>query len=102
MDRRSYFVAVERAGVTATAGCNAVASNNTLSEPSENTESSGKKALVVTSNGEEVGQLGADRTVGSGRNNLSTGIWLRDGTDVDSTKRGIWMPDSAETDPEES
>lgn len=99
MDRRTYLVAVVSAGGTATAGCSAVASNRTLSEPTVTTASRGRKALVFRSNGEEVGQIGADGTVESDRINLSTEIWHRDGTVVDSIELRMWMPESATDSP---
>lgn len=101
MDRRTCLVAVVSAGATATAGCSAIVSNRTLSEPTVTTESSGRKALVFRSNGEEVGQIGADGTVESDRIDLSTEIWHRDGTVVDSIELRMWMPESATESPAE-
>jgi hypothetical protein len=95
MNRRTYLATVASAGVAATAGCSAVGKSTTLSAPTVNTESSGRKALIFTSNGEEVGHFGVDGSVESDRIDLSTEIWHRDGTNVESIELRIWMPEAA-------
>jgi hypothetical protein len=60
-----------------------------------NTESRGRKALIFTENDEEVGYLGVDGSVVSDRIDLSTEIWHRDGTTVESIKLRVWMPETA-------
>jgi hypothetical protein len=99
MNRRTYLTAAASAGVVATAGCSAVGGGTTLSAPSVNVESSGRKALIFTSNGEEVGHFGVDGSVESDRIDLSTEIWHRDGTNVDSIKLRVWMPEAATESP---
>lgn len=101
MNRRTYLTAVCTAGITATAGCGTVAGGETLSDPTVNTESPGRKALIFTSNGTEVGHLGVDGSVDSDRIDLSTEIWHRDGTTVDAVKLRLWMPESATESPAE-
>jgi hypothetical protein len=66
-----------------------------------NTEASGRKALIFTADNEEVGHLGVDGSVTSGRIDLSTEIWHQDGTNVDSITLNIWMPETATESPAE-
>jgi len=101
MNRRTYLAAVCAAGVTATAGCNTVSGTQTLSDPTVNTESRGKKAIVFTSNEKEVGHLGVDGSVESDRIDLSTEIWHLEGTDVRSISLRLWMPEIATESPAE-
>ncbi|WP_248910795.1 hypothetical protein [Halocatena marina] len=95
MNRRTYLTVVSSVGIAATAGCSGLAENQTLSDPTVNTESSGRKALVFTSNSEEVGHFGVDGSVESGRIDLSTEIWHREGTHVTSIKLRVQMPETA-------
>ncbi len=95
MNRRPYLASVCAAGVAATAGCSTVSGGKTLSEPTVNTESSGRKAVIFTENDEEVGHLGVDGSVVSDRIDLSTEIWHRDETTVESIKLRVWMPETA-------
>ncbi|MFB6297122.1 MAG: hypothetical protein ABEH56_01225 [Salinirussus sp.] len=85
MNRRTYLTAVCAAGVTATAGCGTVAGTETLSDPTVHEDSPGRKALVFTSNGNEVGHFGVDGSVDGDRIDLSTEIWHRDGTSLTSS-----------------
>ena len=101
MNRRTYLASVCATGVVATAGCSTVSGSKTLSEPTVNTESSGRKALIFTENDEEVGHLGVDGAVTSERIDLSTEIWHRDGTNVESIKLRVWMPERATESPAE-
>lgn len=101
MNRRTYLTSVYAAGIAATAGCSTISGSKTLSEPTVNTESSGRKALIFTENDEEVGHLGVDGSVTSGRIDLSTEIWHQDGTNVESIKLRIWMPETAIESPAE-
>lgn len=94
MDRRTYFAAVCTAGVVATAGCGTVAGRQTLSEPNVRAESSGRKALIFATDGEEVGHFGVDGGVDRGRIALSTEIWHRKETEVQSIRLRVWMPES--------
>lgn len=64
-------------------------------------ESSGRKALIFTENDEEVGHLGVDGRVTSGRIDLSTEIWHQGGTNVESIKLRVWMPETATKSPAE-
>jgi hypothetical protein len=101
VNRRGYLTAVCSAGVVATAGCSSLAGDQTLSEPTVNTESDGRKALIFTSNDEEVGHFGVDGNVESNLITLSTEIWHQEGTSVQSIKLRIWMPETATETPAE-
>jgi hypothetical protein len=79
----------------ATAGCGMVSGEQTLSEPTVNAESPGRKALIFTANDAEVGHFGADGRVDAGRIELSTEIWHKKGTNVESIKLRVWMPETA-------
>ncbi|WP_254840074.1 hypothetical protein [Natronomonas marina] len=99
MDRRTYLAAACAAGVTATAGCSAVSESETLSDPTVNEDAPGRKAIAFTSDGEEVGHFGVDGSVVADRVDLSTEIWHRDGTTVDSVELRLWMPETATESP---
>jgi hypothetical protein len=101
MNRRRYLAAVSTAGVAATAGCNAVTGNQTLSDPTVNEDSPGRKAILFTANDAEVGHLGVDGSIISDRIELSTEIWHQDGTRVKSIKLRVWMPEIATDSPAE-
>lgn len=101
MNRRTYLASVCTLGVAATAGCSTVSGSKTLSEPTVNAESSGKKALIFTTNDEEVGHLGIDGSVTANRIDLSTEIWHKGGTSVESIKLRVWMPETAREAPAE-
>jgi hypothetical protein len=101
MNRRRYLAAVSTAGVAATAGCSAVTGNQTLSDPTVNEDSPGRKAVVFTANDAEVGHLGVDGSIESDRIELSTEIWHQDGTRVKSIKLRVWMPEIATDSPAE-
>ena len=95
MHRRKYLASVCAAGVATTAGCSTVSGSKTLSEPTVNTESSGRKALIFTENDEELGHLGVDGSVTSDRIDITTEVWHRDGTNVESIELRVWMPETA-------
>ncbi|WP_276257910.1 hypothetical protein [Haloglomus litoreum] len=99
MNRRAYLATVCGAGITATAGCSAVAGRRTLSDPHVSVDSPGRKALVFESGGAEVGHLGVDGSVVAGRLELSTEIWHREGTTVDRVRLRVWMPETATESP---
>lgn len=95
VNRRTYITGVAGAGIMTTAGCSIVGGEQTLSEPSVNSHSPGRKALVFTSNDEDVGHFGVDGNVDSAWLTLSTEIWHQAGTDVRSIKLRVWMPETA-------
>ncbi|QLD84145.1 hypothetical protein HWV23_10735 [Natronomonas halophila] len=95
MNRREYLTAVCSAGVITTAGCSSAAGHQTLSEPSVHTESDGRKALIFTADGVEVGNFGVDGNVEATQISLSTEIWHQEGTNVQSIKLRVWMPETA-------
>jgi hypothetical protein len=95
MNRREYLTAVCSTGVVATAGCSSVAGQQTLSDPTVKTESDGRKALIFTSNDEEVGHFGVDGHVESDLISLSTEIWHQEGTNIQSITLRVWMPETA-------
>lgn len=101
MQRRSYLGALCTAGVGATAGCNSVAGEQALLDPSVTAESAGQKALIFTENDEEVGHFGVDGYVDSDLIDLSTEIWHRGDTTVDAIRLGVWMPETATETPAE-
>ena len=78
-----------------------MSSSKTLSEPTVNAESSGRKTLIFTENDEEAGHLGVDGSVTSERIDLSTEIWHQDGTNVESIQLRVWMPETATESPAE-
>lgn len=95
MHRRTYLAAASTAGLAATAGCSTVSGERTLTDPTVRADSSGRKALIFASNGEEVGHLGVDGGVAGDRIDLSTEIWHRQGTSVESVELRLWMPETA-------
>jgi len=99
MRRRSYLATLAAAGAAATAGCGTVRSETTLSEPDVHEESAHRRSLEFTADGEEVGSIGADGTVSDGRIDLSTEIWHREGTTVESIELHVWMPPAPEGSP---
>lgn len=99
MNRRTYLAAVSAAGATSLAGCGTVQGTSTLSDPTVNSDSPGRKALVFTSNATEVGHFGVDGSVTADRIDLSTEIWHQEGTRVESIKLRLWMPDTATESP---
>lgn len=101
MDRRTYLTAMCSAGVVTTAGCNALAGEKTLSEPTVDADSKGRKVLVFADNGQEIGYLGVNGRVEPGLVKLSTTIWHRDETTVDSVRLRVWMPETATESPSE-
>lgn len=101
MRRRSYLATLATAGAAATAGCGTVRSETTLSEPDVHEESVQRRSLEFTADGEEVGSIGADGDVSDGRIELSTEIWHREGTTVESIELNVWMPPAAERSPAE-
>jgi hypothetical protein len=95
MNRREYLTAIGSAGVVATTGCSSVAGRETLSDPIVTRESAGRKALIFNANGEEVGHLGVDGNAESDHISLSTEIWHKEGTRVNSITLRVWMPETA-------
>lgn len=97
MDRRTYLVACSSVGVAATAGCSAVAGSRRLTDPSVDSTSPSRRALVFTTDGEEIGTIGVDGDVSGGHLHLSTRISHREGTLIDQIRLRVWMPDSGQT-----
>lgn len=101
MNRRTYLTAACTAGVAATAGCSTVTGDQYLSDPTVKEDSPGRKAIVFTADDAEVGHLGVDGGVESDRIDLSTEIWHRKGTRVESIRLRVWMPEIAAESPAE-
>lgn len=99
MHRRTFLTAVCGVGIAATGGCGAVVGDQTLSDPTVETESSGRRTLIFTSNEEEVGHFGVDGRVESGWVTLTTEIWHRESTNVESIRLRVWMPEVARESP---
>lgn len=101
MRRRAYLATLATAGAAATAGCGTVRSATTLSEPDVHAESAQRRSLQFTADGEEIGSVGADGAVSNGRIELSTEIWHREGTTVESIELHVWMPPAPAESPAE-
>jgi len=101
MNRRRYLAAVSTVGVAASAGCSAVSGTQVLSDPTVLEDAPGRKTILFSADGGEVGHLGVDGRVDSGRIGLSTEIWHQDSTRVESIKLRLWMPESAMASPAE-
>ena len=91
MQRRAFLGAVGIAGSVGVAGCGTVRPETTLAEPTINTESDGRGSISFTANGTEIASLGVDGAVASGAIDVSTEIWHRKGTRVESIALGVWM-----------
>lgn len=83
----------------ATGGCGTIAGEQTLSDPTVDAESSGRRTLIFTSDGEEVGHFGVDGRIESGWVTLTTEIWHRENTRVESIRLRVWMPESVRESP---
>jgi hypothetical protein len=92
MQRRAFLGAVGIAGSVGVAGCGTVRPETTLAEPTVSTESDGRGSISFTANGTEIASLGIDGAVASGAIDVSTEIWHRKGTRVESIALGVWMP----------
>lgn len=101
MRRRTWLAALGTAGASALAGCGTVRSETALSSPTVHTDSERRKGLQFTADGEEIGSIGADGAVSDGRIELSTEIWHREGTAVESIELHVWMPPATEGSPAE-
>lgn len=99
MNRRTYLTAVGAAGIAATAGCSTIGGHQTLTSPSVNEDAPGRKVIIFTAGGREVGHFGVDGRVDASRIELSTEIWHRDGTRVESITLRLWMPEIATESP---
>ena len=101
MRRRTCLAALGTAGASALAGCGTVRSETALSSPTVHTDSERRKSLQFAADGEEIGSIGADGAVSDGRIELSTEIWHREGTSVESIELHVWMPPAVEGSPAE-
>ena len=99
MNRRTYLAVVCAGSAAVTAGCSGVSGTQTLSDPTVTADSPGRKTLVFEADDGEVGHVGIDGTVDSGRIDLSTEIWHRAGTRVSSITLNVWTPDPATESP---
>ncbi|SDF64471.1 hypothetical protein [Halorientalis regularis] len=92
MDRRTFLGLTASVGVVATAGCSAPGKARTLSDPTVDGESSQRKYLSFTADGEEIATVGVDGRVDDGTIRLPFEIWHRDGTLVEAITLRVWMP----------
>ena len=99
MNRRECLAAVCSTGVVATAGCSAIRSEQTLSDPTVHADSSRRKTLIFATTNEEVGKFGVNGRVDSGVIDAPIEIWHREGTVVTSITFRIWMPEVARESP---
>lgn len=97
MQRRRFLTGLCSAGAIATAGCGALSSDRSLTDPTVTTDSAGRRALVFTQDGDEIGHVGVDGHVDAGVIHLSTEIWHREGTRVDAIELRLWMPEAGQT-----
>jgi hypothetical protein len=93
--RRELVAALGTAGTVTVAGCGAIRSGTTLSDPTGKSDGSGRRSLHFSSDGEEIGHFGVDGTVASDLIELRTEIWHRDETRVQSIELRVWMPETA-------
>jgi len=94
MRRRRFLAAAGVAAAGASAGCGALRSTTTLSDPTRHSEVQGRASIHFSEGGEEVGHFGVDGEVVDGVVPMSTEIWHRDGTTVESVRLRAWMPDA--------
>jgi hypothetical protein len=92
VNRRAFLGLTGSACAIATAGCSAPERAETLSNPSVAGESSQRKHLSFTADGEEIATFGVDGRVDDGMIDLPIEIYHRDGTTVDAITLGVWMP----------
>ena len=92
MNRRAFLGLAGSACAIATAGCSAPGQAATLSDPSVESESSQRKHLSYTADGEEIATFGVDGRVDGGMIELPVEIWHREGTTVDAITLRVWMP----------
>lgn len=93
MQRRDFLAAVGTAGVAGIAGCGAIPSETTLSEPTLTKDSPQRRHIEWLSDGESIGELGIDGSLSSGVIDLSTEI-NHQGGDVESIRLRVWMPET--------
>ncbi|ACV12646.1 hypothetical protein Huta_2482 [Halorhabdus utahensis DSM 12940] len=94
MRRRRFLAAAGVAAAGASAGCGALRSKTTLSEPSRHSDAQGVASIHFSEDGEEVGHFGVNGGVADGVVPMSTEIWHREGTTVESVRLRVWMPDA--------
>ncbi|MFB6129047.1 MAG: hypothetical protein ABEJ47_04710 [Halorhabdus sp.] len=92
MQRRRFLAGLATAGSVVAAGCGAVSGDRTLSEPTVTSDSPGRRALVFTRDGDEIGHVDVDGQIDSGVIDLSTEIWHREGTLVNAIELRLWTP----------
>jgi len=94
MRRRRFLAAAGVAAAGASAGCGALRSKTTLSEPTRHSDAQGVASIHFSEDGEEVGHFGVNGEVADGVVPMSTEIWHREGTTVESVRLRVWMPDA--------
>ncbi len=94
MQRREFVAALGAAGAVGVAGCGAVRGDVTLSAPSVEEDSPGRKSLEWSADGEPVANFGVTGGVASGIVDLSTELSHRDGTEVTRIELRVRMPDA--------
>lgn len=94
MQRRNFLAAVGTASAVGIAGCGAIQSETTLSEPTLNEDSPQRRHIEWLSDDESVGELGIDGSRSSGIIDLSTEINHREDTTVESIRLRVWMPET--------
>jgi len=99
MRRRRFLAAAGVAGATATAGCGALQSATRLTEPTRHSDGAGRASIHFSEDNRDVGHFGVDGAVADGVVPMSTEIWHREGTTVESVELRVWMPE-AETPPQ--
>ncbi|QGN07216.1 hypothetical protein Hrd1104_07815 [Halorhabdus sp. CBA1104] len=99
MRRRRFLTTAGAAGVTATAGCGTLGTEQMLSNPTRHSDGQGRASIHFSDEGSEIGHFGVDGAVADGVIPLRTEIWHREGTTVESVELRVWLPE-AETPPQ--
>lgn len=94
MRRRRFLAAASVVATGATAGCGALGSATTLSEPTRHSDATGHASISFSEQGQEVGHFGVDGGVADGVVPMRTEIWHREGTTVESVRLRVWMPEA--------
>ena len=94
MRRRRFLATAGTAGIAATAGCGALRTERTLSDPTRHSDGQGRASIHFNEDGSEVGHFGVDGAVADGVVPMTTEIWHREGTTVESVSARVWMPEA--------
>lgn len=99
MNRRRYLIALCSTGVLATSGCSAVGSEQTLSNPTMDTESSRQKSLNFNSEGEKLAHFNVNTRLEAGVIVVLTEFWHQEKKPIEFIRLEVWMPQVASEPP---